>query len=370
MLNTKFNALFLFFFLILASCKLNLETKVFELSDSSYSAIKLFNHSNQSTTFYLNLNEDFPLSKTKIINKINEVSVTYDIAIPIAAWKYVAEITSNTIPISPENWIHDPIIYLNSIGEGFCDDQAAVLAIIWEWLGYQSRVWELNGHVVPEIKYNGKWHMLDPDYEIFYLNDEREIASVEELSSDTSLITDPKFTSPIIEMLNTKLSPNSEEFLVKNSCYMSNLYCSKEDNKINTSLVKITDSNHNLFFVLPSYAKLEFPIQYKDIDSGAMKTILKLTLYKHESDQKCKIPLILFRTKGQSKIKIRKKNVYLKRGANRNISLNNFNTTLKVKEIQDSVELFYLVNPYIFNEIDSTIKLSGKNIESLTLLTN
>ncbi len=76
---------------------------------------------------------------------------------------------------------HDPILWLNVYGYGFCDDAALAAQYLCNAAGYKSRVWFLKGHMVPEVMYNNKWHHLDPDQEAIYRKPDGSIYSVEEL---------------------------------------------------------------------------------------------------------------------------------------------------------------------------------------------
>jgi hypothetical protein len=109
----------------------------------------------------------------------------------VRAWRYVVANTSHYWPISAGLFVHRPELFLRSIGQGFCDDRASVLHWIWKALGYEARVWSLNGHVVPEVQVNGRWEMLDPDLAVFYVTKSGAVASVMEIQADRSLVTSP-----------------------------------------------------------------------------------------------------------------------------------------------------------------------------------
>jgi hypothetical protein len=84
---------------------------------------------------------------------------------------------------------------LNSLGFGQCSEAAALFVEIARAAGYVARVWTLEGHVVPEVFEDDKWELYDPDLGIYYFTRGHAIASVQELASDPTLITDP--TDPI-----------------------------------------------------------------------------------------------------------------------------------------------------------------------------
>lgn len=86
--------------------------------------------------------------------------------------------------------LHSPVKFLNVYGYGFCDDSATNLELLWKLAGLsQARCYGLEGHVVSEVLYGGKWHVLDADMEAFYpLWDGTGAASVAELASDFALV--------------------------------------------------------------------------------------------------------------------------------------------------------------------------------------
>jgi hypothetical protein len=82
----------------------------------------------------------------------------------------------------------DPSRLLNGYGMGCCDQTSLVLAWIWDGGGYPTRIANMNFHTVPEIYYEGAWHMLDPDHRTFYRALDGSVASVEQIVNDKSII--------------------------------------------------------------------------------------------------------------------------------------------------------------------------------------
>ncbi|QDT30696.1 hypothetical protein Enr10x_60640 [Gimesia panareensis] len=107
----------------------------------------------------------------------------------LAIWKFLKDWRYHFYPAEPGDEVHDPVKFLNVYGYGFCDDCATNFAVLARRAGVKSRTWGLSGHVVAEAFYDGKWHMFDPDHEVFYRNDKGVIASVEELAQHPELIT-------------------------------------------------------------------------------------------------------------------------------------------------------------------------------------
>ncbi|MBI4552478.1 MAG: transglutaminase domain-containing protein, partial [Candidatus Latescibacteria bacterium] len=79
----------------------------------------------------------------------------------------------------------NPVVFFNVFGYGICAYFASVQTALARAAGLQARVWEIYRHTVGEVFYDGQWHMLDPDMQLFFLNpDNRTIASIEQLEQD------------------------------------------------------------------------------------------------------------------------------------------------------------------------------------------
>ena len=105
-----------------------------------------------------------------------------------ALWDFVRTARQHYYPSQQGSETEDPVKLANIYGYGYCDDAAIALAWLATAAGYQARVWDLNGHVVPELSYDGGWHMLDPDEEVYYFDEQGKIASVEWLTAHPETI--------------------------------------------------------------------------------------------------------------------------------------------------------------------------------------
>ncbi|MEQ8852641.1 transglutaminase-like domain-containing protein [Gimesia sp.] len=144
----------------------------------------------------------------------------------LAIWKFLVDWRYHFYPAEPGDEVHDPVKFLNVYGYGFCDDCASNFAVLARKAGVRSRIWGLSGHVVAEAFYDGKWHMFDPDHEVFYRNDQGVIASVEELAQHPELIT------------KTPLDPIGSP-----SQAIARLYTTTADNRPSERKPAIRDSN-------------------------------------------------------------------------------------------------------------------------------
>ncbi len=107
----------------------------------------------------------------------------------LAIWKFLVDWRYHYYPAEEGDEIHDPVKFINVYGYGFCDDCAENFAVLCRAAGIRARIWGLDGHVVGEAFYGGRWHMFDPDHEVVYRSADGKIASVEDLAADPSPIT-------------------------------------------------------------------------------------------------------------------------------------------------------------------------------------
>lgn len=113
----------------------------------------------------------------------------------LALWRFLVANRYHYDPLTAERWAHAPVLLLNSLGFGYCDDVSAAFASLARQAGYPARVWSLTGHVVPEIWIGDRWEMYDPDLVVYYLDAQGLPCSVEALSADSTLITSPRISS-------------------------------------------------------------------------------------------------------------------------------------------------------------------------------
>lgn len=97
-------------------------------------------------------------------------------------WRFIADHRYHWYPAEDGMEIHDPIKLMNVYGYGFCDDSASSAEALFTRAGFPgARCWWITGHVIPEVKYGGAWHMLDPDLQVFYPGkNNRGVAGVDE----------------------------------------------------------------------------------------------------------------------------------------------------------------------------------------------
>lgn len=132
-------------------------------------------------------------SAEAVVKQILKPQMT-DEAKAVACWKFMLDHFYHwTPPREPDTGgdVRDFAKAINSYGYGPCFVTAPVLSALWEAAGYQTRSWTITGHSIPELSYGGTWHMLDADARAWHRKADGAIASVEELSRDANLHTDP-----------------------------------------------------------------------------------------------------------------------------------------------------------------------------------
>lgn len=88
-----------------------------------------------------------------------------------------------------DNEVNDPVKVYNVYGYTLCGNDAICLAGLWRTAGLQVRPARPQGHVVTEVFYDGRWHLLDGDEHcIFLLRDNETIADEQEIVRDHDLI--------------------------------------------------------------------------------------------------------------------------------------------------------------------------------------
>ncbi len=80
-----------------------------------------------------------------------------------------------------ENLVLDPIKEANVYGYSFCSVASASVQALARYSGLQARGWTINGHVVPEVFYDGKWHLLDASLITYFPGPDGKLLGVEEI---------------------------------------------------------------------------------------------------------------------------------------------------------------------------------------------
>ena len=103
-------------------------------------------------------------------------------------WAFLVDERAHGPPPTETDEPHDPVKLLNVYGYGLCDDVANAYVHLARRLGLPARVWALGGHVVPEVFFEGSWHLFDPDHEVYYRGDDGRVLGVDDLAREPSLL--------------------------------------------------------------------------------------------------------------------------------------------------------------------------------------
>jgi len=76
----------------------------------------------------------------------------------------------------------DPIRQFNDYGYTMCSTISGINCGIWHNMGLKAKFWDISLHTVPEVFYDGRWHMYDNSMSALYtLCDSRTLAGVEDI---------------------------------------------------------------------------------------------------------------------------------------------------------------------------------------------
>lgn len=315
----------------------------------SLNTLVIQNPYDQEAFFSFNINNTFPLSIASCVKEIMHSELSY----PQSAWKFVIENTFHSYPFTTDNWQHNPELFLNSLGGGFCDDRASVLAYIYRAMGDSARIIGLNGHVVTEIFYNNKWQMFDPDNEVFYCDKNGAVLSVDELEDNNEQIKSPlnfcneKLTNPVFSSRNSL----TDRF----AGYYASTVDNSDVSKWHTPLYT-TDTT----YVLPSNSSLVITL----LRNGSIASIaVELT---ERSKGRVKIPLVPARAVGQFDLIIEEKRVSV--GDTGFIfTEHQFINEIRIEKVLSVSNVYYFVNPKLkLNTDTNSIELFSSSKLNLT----
>jgi len=103
----------------------------------------------------------------------------------LAAWRTTVMFQHQDAPplefLQHEETVLDPIKLFNVYGYGFCSMASAEVAALARYAGLKARGWGINAHSVPEVYYDGAWHLLDGSLISCFPKADGSLASVEEI---------------------------------------------------------------------------------------------------------------------------------------------------------------------------------------------
>jgi hypothetical protein len=300
-------------------------------------------HNNKNTPIsILNIDELFTYQYyQKSIDSLKQKYAGLELANEI--WKW----TSNNFDFSVNSFskynTHDPFIQLNSLGYGQCDDLATLLFTLWHKAGFKSRLWSLNNHIVPEVLIEEKWHMLDPSFGIYFLNNNGIIASVNELAQDLNLICNPKI--PIMKISSRSHLPDS----LFSCAYISKYYTGIDESRINIGLEAYTRLKSSEV-ALPKSSTLSLPHENITIFNESFRNTntinQKYALLKIRKGiySNLHVPLLLAGINGRCSIQFKTEHVAIINNNSDTVRVGIYDPNIELEVLDDEVTLFYLIN--------------------------
>jgi hypothetical protein len=105
----------------------------------------------------------------------------------LAIWRTVVAFQHQDAPPSEflqlENNVMDPIKMFNVYGYSFCSVASSHVQALARYAGLKARGWSINRHIVPEIFWDGGWHLLDASLINYFLKRDGRFAGVEEIAA-------------------------------------------------------------------------------------------------------------------------------------------------------------------------------------------
>jgi hypothetical protein len=103
----------------------------------------------------------------------------------LAVWRSTVMFQHQDAPpfeyLHNEEVVQDPIKIFNVYGYSFCSVTSCDIECLARYAGLKARGWGINAHSVPEVYWDGKWHMLDASLINYFPKADGTIAGVEEI---------------------------------------------------------------------------------------------------------------------------------------------------------------------------------------------
>jgi hypothetical protein len=285
-------------------------------------------------------------------------------SMPLKIWHRMVDVTYRSYPLTANQWMHDPVIYLNSVGAGFCDDMASAYYQLATAAGYEGRVWTLGGHVVPELRIDGVWHMYDPDLGAYYVTPDGDIAGVELLAATPTLIT-----APVVDTL----LPSRRAVAKPYDPEVAQIYATVQDNLAWDFYTVMPTVRRTMELNLPPGGAIAFPGPWeaapRDINGVAMPNYANLMVTLPQGWLGVqRLPLILSAIRGAGRVAVGSQEFELGSAAlaarleNRDVFIDEVTVLRSDTELQ----FVYLLNPATVSAAGRyDVKLQGTFIAGL-----
>lgn len=326
------------------------------------SSLLLRNNSNNTIEFKLKLNDKIFYSEHEIRYYIDRcINSVKSEPLYRKAWSFVMQHTYHHIALSAGQWLHSPLLFINSIGFGLCDDINTFLSNVWQICGYQSRVWHLKGHVVPEILSPEKWELYDADYGRYYITKNKQIASVQDILEDKSIINHQTNRNKLSNNLMSlfRLNDLIRSYFHNGSCHIEGWY---------NNYPVFSPGNFTItpggYFQFPAFLKENIYVP----KVGKLQNIMvaKLVIPKGYTGVISQ-PLQLVEVIGEGtfQFNVGKSNIRLNKSKYSNF-LNEICNSCTIVNSRSDIAIFYFINPYIFRlEKQNFLRVTGSNYKSI-----
>jgi hypothetical protein len=368
--------IYLFFVLSLCNCsdsnikKNELLRKIrFKVENTERQYISITNDGADTAKFDLRLNDNLIYTSfDQILHDVKSFKKENQIPLQKKVWSYLTFFTVHNYPLTEHFWYHNPILFLNSVGFGFCDDVSMVSHYLWSELGMQARVWGYQGHVVSEVLANNRWELYDVDKRIYFFNDKNEIAGIDEIIENPEIILSPN--KPIVNDKNIASHVYSEvyyNFLANPKAYSI---------KPPEDIIK----NFDFQFVLAPGMSMSLPYKFvkplytniissnndrKEIENYLNLRISLLPGMKYTFNY----PLVLHDITGKGDFILRNSQVAIGSTQLTNY-INSWQAFIYPFSIyaKEKVDVYFLLNPLRFSlKENNELILSGDNLDSLNI---
>jgi hypothetical protein len=338
------------------------------------SSFRITNEGSSEVGFNLLINgKSFFATVEDVINDIQSMPSDYpDEPAYRKLWRYLIKNRYHFESYTDSVWGHSPVLMLNSLGFGFCDDVASVYYFLATKMGYQARIWNIisadsqSGHVIPEVLIQNRWEMYDPDLEVYYWNEQGQVAGVEELSHNTQLITEPINPFPLSHFSDLAISayePSVPYAYSQYIAYVYYVYSGVYHHKIDTGYyVQVGFPTYDTPFSLPPKAYLEFPVQSDIVlrsesgDDVPSYHIMRLMLPKGWSGS-VRVPFVFLSVRGSGRISLNDTHYDLDSPAVANrLLIHNDIYEASIQESYTDIEILLLVNKTRF-DLDNILSL-------------
>ena len=111
-------------------------------------------------------------------------------------WNHIARRQTAPMIVHGQE-LTDPIRQFNDYGYTMCSTVAGINCAIWGAMGFDVKFWDISMHTVPEVRYDGRYHMYDSSLSAIYtLCDGKTIAGVEDIGADGACAASGGKTEP------------------------------------------------------------------------------------------------------------------------------------------------------------------------------